>query len=162
MECVNWGEIPTEWKDHLVLLKDYQYERHWEGSGGFWGPGFPSLKLVPKSNENNNTSSRPLRRSWNLNKCDDQHLSERYILFFWSLRYPYQKYTQMVWDLYIGRSWESFPVRVEALVKNALHRLTFLNTWSPVSVTTFEGCGIFRRWSFTGRVGLWEADIEIL
>lgn len=91
MRCVNWGKIPTEWKDHLVLLKDYQYERHWEGSGGFWGPGFPSLKLVSQSTENNNTSSRPLRRSWNLDKCDDQHLSERYILFFWSLEISISK-----------------------------------------------------------------------
>lgn len=100
----------------------------------------------PQSTETNNTCSRPLRRSWNLHKCDDQHLSERYILFFWSLEISISKvHADGVGPIH----WEVLGIischlsvpetfmspRDEVLVKNALHRLTFLNTWpQPVSL----------------------------
>lgn len=64
-------------------------------------------------------------------------------IFYFSevLRYPYQKYMQMDWEVlgiiscHLSVPETFMSPRDEVLVKNALHRLTFLNTWpQPVSL----------------------------
>lgn len=91
MGYINWEEIVVQQKDRLVLVTDYQCERHWQEPGVVWGLGFSSLKLAPQSSECNTACPRHPRRSRCLHKWDGQHISERYILFSDVLKYPCQR-----------------------------------------------------------------------
>lgn len=45
-------------------------------------------------------------------------------------------------------------------MRNALHRFTYLNIWSTVSSTIWEGYGIWRRWRLTGEVQNWRKNLR--